>query len=52
MPPRFTILRTLGHPNAAVLIGAAAVVAPPTVILAFLFGQSRIFFLMARDACG
>ncbi len=47
--PLAMILRTLGHPNAAVLIGAAAVVALPTVILAFLFGQSRIFFVMARD---
>jgi len=26
-----------------------AVVALPTVILAFMFGQSRIFFVMARD---
>jgi APA family basic amino acid/polyamine antiporter len=47
--PLALILRTLGHPSAAVLIGAAAVVALPTVILAFLFGQSRIFFVMARD---
>ncbi|MDB5700550.1 MAG: amino acid permease [Sphingomonadales bacterium] len=47
--PLALILRALGHPNAAVLIGAAAVVALPTVILAFLFGQSRIFFVMARD---
>jgi len=47
--PLALILRTLGHPKAAVLIGAAAVVALPTVILAFLFGQSRIFFVMARD---
>ena len=31
------------------LIGAAAVIALPTVILAFLYGQSRIFFVMARD---
>jgi APA family basic amino acid/polyamine antiporter len=25
------------------------VIALPTVILAFLYGQSRIFFVMARD---
>ena len=31
------------------MIGAAAVIAMPTVILAFLYGQSRIFFVMARD---
>jgi APA family basic amino acid/polyamine antiporter len=34
---------------AAQLIAGAAVVALPTVILAFMFGQSRIFFVMARD---
>ena len=39
----------IGHGGVAVLIGGAAVVALPTVILAFLFGQSRIFFVMARD---
>lgn len=47
--PLAHILRTLGHPLAATVIGAAAVVALPTVILAFMYGQSRIFFVMARD---
>lgn len=47
--PLALILRKLGADGAAVLIGAAAVVALPTVILAFLYGQSRIFFVMARD---
>ena len=47
--PLALILRQLGHGNAAIAIGAAAVIALPTVILAFLFGQSRIFFVMARD---
>ncbi|NJM42837.1 MAG: amino acid permease [Brachymonas sp.] len=47
--PLAHVLRTLGHPLAANLIGAAAIVALPTVILAFLFGQSRIFFVMSRD---
>lgn len=47
--PLALILRKLGAGNAAVLIGAAAVVALPTVILAFLYGQTRIFFVMARD---
>jgi basic amino acid/polyamine antiporter, APA family len=47
--PLAHVLRTLGHPLAAYLIGVAAVIALPTVILAFLFGQSRIFFVMARD---
>jgi len=47
--PLALILRTLGHPQAARLIGIAAVIAMPTVILAFMYGQSRIFFVMARD---
>jgi len=47
--PLAHILRTLGHPLAANLIGAAAILALPTVILAFLYGQSRIFFVMSRD---
>lgn len=47
--PLAHVLRVLGHPLAATLIAAAAVVALPTVILAFMYGQSRIFFVMARD---
>ncbi len=47
--PLAFILKSLGHPAAAALIAAVAVVALPTVILAFMFGQSRIFFVMARD---
>ncbi len=47
--PLASILRDLGHGGVAVAIGAAAVIALPTVILAFLYGQSRIFFVMARD---
>jgi APA family basic amino acid/polyamine antiporter len=47
--PLAYILRQTGHGGLAVVIGAAAVIALPTVILAFLFGQSRIFFVMARD---
>ena len=31
------------------IIAIAAVIALPTVILAFLYGQSRIFLVMARD---
>src|SRR5690606_9846610 len=34
---------------AAKILGISAVVALPTVILAFFYGQSRIFFVMARD---
>jgi APA family basic amino acid/polyamine antiporter len=47
--PLALILRGIGHGGVAIGIGAAAVIALPTVILAFLFGQSRIFFVMARD---
>ncbi|MCC6198313.1 MAG: amino acid permease [Burkholderiales bacterium] len=47
--PLSYILRTLGSPLAATLIATAAVIALPTVILAFMYGQSRIFFVMARD---
>src|SRR6185437_8581159 len=47
--PLAHILRALGHPLAATVIGVAAVIALPTVILAFMYGQSRIFFVMARD---
>lgn len=47
--PLAHILRSVGHDKSAALIAAAAVVALPTVILAFMYGQSRIFFVMARD---
>ncbi len=47
--PLAHVLRALGHPGAASLIAAAAVIALPTVLLAFLYGQTRIFFVMARD---
>jgi APA family basic amino acid/polyamine antiporter len=47
--PLAYVLRALGHPGAATAIAGAAVIALPTVILAFLYGQSRIFFVMARD---
>jgi len=47
--PLALILRQVGQGPLAVVIGAAAVIALPTVILAFLYGQSRIFFVMARD---
>ena len=47
--PLAFILREGGHPQVAVLIAAAAVIALPTVIMAFMFGQSRVFFAMSRD---
>nr|WP_245656632.1 amino acid permease [Novosphingobium naphthalenivorans] len=47
--PLALILRELGRPGVARVIAIAAVIALPTVILAFLYGQSRIFLVMARD---
>ena len=47
--PLAMVLRNLQHPFAATLIAMAAVIALPTVIMAFMYGQSRIFFVMARD---
>jgi APA family basic amino acid/polyamine antiporter len=47
--PLALILRELGQGRVAGVVAAAAVVALPTVLLAFLYGQSRIFFVMARD---
>jgi APA family basic amino acid/polyamine antiporter len=47
--PLALILRELGQGGAAAYLAASAVIALPTVILAFFYGQSRIFFVMARD---
>lgn len=47
--PLVYVMNKLGNPTVAALVAGAAVVALPTVILAFLYGQSRIFFVMARD---
>jgi basic amino acid/polyamine antiporter, APA family len=47
--PLAFILREMGQGTAAQWIAASAVIALPTVLLAFLFGQSRIFLGMSRD---
>ncbi len=47
--PLALVLRTLEHPVAAWLVAGAALVALPSVILVMMYGQSRIFFVMARD---
>ena len=47
--PLALILREIGQGGVATIVAAAAVIALPTVLLAFLFGQSRIFLVMARD---
>ena len=47
--PLALILREMGQGQIAKIIAIAAVIALPTVILGFLYGQSRIFLVMARD---
>jgi len=47
--PLVHVLELLQHPLAARLVAAAAIVALPTVILVLMYGQSRIWFVMARD---
>ena len=43
------VLREIGHERIGDMIGIAAFLALPSVILIMLFGQTRIFFVMARD---
>jgi basic amino acid/polyamine antiporter, APA family len=43
------VLRQIGWERIGDLIGVAAFLALPSVILIMLFGQTRIFFVMARD---
>ena len=47
--PLAQILRDIGQPLAAKLLALSASVGLPTVILAFFYGQSRIFLAMSRD---
>jgi basic amino acid/polyamine antiporter, APA family len=47
--PLALILRGLHQDKVATIVAAAAAIALPTVILGFLYGQSRIFLVMARD---
>lgn len=47
--PLAFVLRTLDHPLAARAVALAALIALPSVILVMMYGQSRIFFVMARD---
>ncbi len=43
------VLRTIGFGWAGNLLAIAAGIALPSVILALMYGQTRIFFVMARD---
>src|SRR5690606_13010655 len=47
--PLAHVLDQIGWKNVSRLIGLAAFLALPSVILMMLFGQTRIFFAMARD---
>ena len=43
------VLRVIGFGTIGNILGYAAILALPSVILILLFGQTRIFFVMARD---
>lgn len=43
------VLRTIGFSGIGNMLGIAAFVALPSVILVLLFGQTRVFFVMSRD---
>jgi APA family basic amino acid/polyamine antiporter len=43
------VLRSIGYERIGGLMGVAAFVALPSVVLMMMFGQTRIFFVMARD---
>ena len=47
--PLALILREINQPGAARFLAVTAVITLPTVILAFFYGQSRIFLVLARD---
>ena len=47
--PLAQVLHTIGFGTIGNLVGYAAFIALPSVILILLFGQTRIFFVMARD---
>jgi basic amino acid/polyamine antiporter, APA family len=42
-------LRSIGHPAIGNLLGLAAGLALPSVVLMMMYGQTRIFFVMSRD---
>ncbi len=42
-------MRAIGYPQIGNLVGLAAILALPSVVLMMMFGQTRIFFVMSRD---
>lgn len=47
--PLAYVMRTLGYEQLGNVIALIAIFALPTVIMVMLYGQTRIFFVMARD---
>lgn len=43
------VLRQVSNPLFGNLVGLAATIALPSVVLLMMFGQTRVFFVMARD---
>ena len=43
------VLREVGHPFFGNVVALAATIALPSVVLLMMYGQTRIFFVMARD---
>ncbi len=43
------VMRSIGYERIGDLMGLAAFIALPSVVLMMMFGQTRIFFVMARD---
>ena len=43
------VLRTIGFSKVGNMLGYAAILALPSVILVLMFGQTRVFFVMSRD---
>ena len=43
------VMREIGHPVLGQIIALAATIALPSVVLMLMYGQTRIFFVMARD---
>jgi APA family basic amino acid/polyamine antiporter len=43
------VLREVGHPVFGNIVALAATIALPSVVLLMMYGQTRIFFVMARD---
>ncbi|MEQ7874782.1 amino acid permease [Sphingomonas sp. ASV193] len=43
------VMRQVSNPTFGTIIGLAATIALPSVVLLMMYGQTRVFFVMARD---